>query len=268
MITGIQFNKQRLERARANDQDLRKNLYYLVSQTDINVIPKEWRGFNTTKEKAIDDFWLFGVLILYKEPQTGDVFVLNPDNILVQRIPDKNFREIYKVSPINGKKENITRSTLYIARYENNYDTIGVPLFDPDTGYPKVDLEKIKSNKIFKNAVERAIENLERSKLFHSSDQLSELWEKCQNWIKKYKPLCAESIYQVDSISEGLFELGEVICSVVGYYKESENYSENDKISILEKFSEKIGKQKEIPPNMKIPDEHFWDLIDKEGDNI
>jgi hypothetical protein len=93
--------------------------------------------------------------------------------------------------------------------------------------------------------------------------QLEKLWEECQTWVKKAKPSCAESIYQVDSVSEALSELGETVCDIVGYYKEPKQISENEKISILEKFSEKIGKQQELPPDMRIPNEHFWDLIDK-----
>lgn len=41
-----------------------------------------------------------------------------------------------------------------------------------------------------------------------------------KNWVQKYQPSCAESIYQVDRIQEGLHELAEQVCDIVGYYKE------------------------------------------------
>jgi hypothetical protein len=53
-------------------------------------------------------------------------------------------------------------------------------------------------------------------------EQLAELWNLCQEFIKEYKPLCEESITQVEDTNLACPELVEKICNCVGYYKEEE----------------------------------------------
>jgi len=57
-------------------------------------------------------------------------------------------------------------------------------------------------------------------------DQLSNLWNTCRKFIKKYKPLCPESIYQVDRISLACEEFVEEICNCVGYYDDDKEDKE------------------------------------------
>lgn len=46
-----------------------------------------------------------------------------------------------------------------------------------------------------------------------------ELLELCKKWREKYKPSCAESVYQVDEINLALPELAEEIFELIGWYK-------------------------------------------------
>lgn len=41
-------------------------------------------------------------------------------------------------------------------------------------------------------------------------------------WIEKHQVRCGESIYQVDSVQEGLYDLATECCEIVGYYKDPE----------------------------------------------
>lgn len=45
------------------------------------------------------------------------------------------------------------------------------------------------------------------------------LYNICNEWIKKHKPTCAESLIQVDSINLALHEIVQNICNEIGYYK-------------------------------------------------
>ncbi len=49
--------------------------------------------------------------------------------------------------------------------------------------------------------------------------QLAKLWIHCTEWVKKNKPRCAESIYQVDAVFTACPELAEDVCEIVGYYE-------------------------------------------------
>lgn len=49
--------------------------------------------------------------------------------------------------------------------------------------------------------------------------QLERLWSAVESWIKEYEPNCPESLMQVDSINEGLPELAEAVCNIVGFAK-------------------------------------------------
>lgn len=56
-----------------------------------------------------------------------------------------------------------------------------------------------------------------------TEEQLKKLWDVCAKWRDSHKPLCAESIYQRDSIQEALPELGEAVCDVIGYAEAEED---------------------------------------------
>jgi len=49
-------------------------------------------------------------------------------------------------------------------------------------------------------------------------ENLKKLWEICKGFVNKYKPTCAESVYQVESINLACPEIVEEICNCVGYY--------------------------------------------------
>lgn len=48
--------------------------------------------------------------------------------------------------------------------------------------------------------------------------EMRELWDSVTEFVAHYKPLCPESIWQVDSMRDGLYELAENACDIVGYY--------------------------------------------------
>jgi hypothetical protein len=50
--------------------------------------------------------------------------------------------------------------------------------------------------------------------------KLRSLWYACELWRGLHKVRSAESIYQVDSVQEALPGLAEVVCNIVGYYKD------------------------------------------------
>lgn len=49
-------------------------------------------------------------------------------------------------------------------------------------------------------------------------EQLGALWGVCVEWIKRQRPSCPESLYQVERVNEALPDLAEEVCAVVGYY--------------------------------------------------
>lgn len=51
-----------------------------------------------------------------------------------------------------------------------------------------------------------------------TQEELLKLWNICKGFVEKYKPTCAESIYQVDHINLACPEFVEEICDCVGYY--------------------------------------------------
>jgi hypothetical protein len=53
-------------------------------------------------------------------------------------------------------------------------------------------------------------------------DELLALYKACEAWRDQNKPLCAESIYQVDSVNLACPELAETICDIIGYFSEGE----------------------------------------------
>lgn len=69
-----------------------------------------------------------------------------------------------------------------------------------------------------------------RNENYHNYETLLKWWKEeintkknlyniCNEWIKKHKPTCAESLIQVDSINLALHEIVENICNEIGYYK-------------------------------------------------
>lgn len=55
----------------------------------------------------------------------------------------------------------------------------------------------------------------------HSCDDPNErLMRVVKAWINKYQPSCSESIYQTDRVQEGLHELAEEVCEIIGYYND------------------------------------------------
>lgn len=51
-----------------------------------------------------------------------------------------------------------------------------------------------------------------------TEEETTNLWHACAIWRDQHKPRCAESIYQVDSVQEGLPDLAERVCDIIGYY--------------------------------------------------
>lgn len=49
---------------------------------------------------------------------------------------------------------------------------------------------------------------------------VTELFAVCKVWRDTYKPRCAESLLQVDSVNEALPELAEEIFNIIGYYED------------------------------------------------
>lgn len=50
-----------------------------------------------------------------------------------------------------------------------------------------------------------------------SKDQAERLYLAVCEWRDKHKPLCPESIYQVDKFTVASMELAEACCDIVGY---------------------------------------------------
>jgi hypothetical protein len=46
-------------------------------------------------------------------------------------------------------------------------------------------------------------------------DELLALYKACEAWRDQNKPLCAESIYQVDSVNSACPELAEAVCDII-----------------------------------------------------
>jgi hypothetical protein len=54
-------------------------------------------------------------------------------------------------------------------------------------------------------------------------EQMKKLWDECAAWVEKTKPYSAESIYQSDSVQEGMYDLTEIVCENVGYAEVAED---------------------------------------------
>lgn len=225
-MENIAFVRRCLNHSRVMNEKLKENLSYLVSQTDINALPKEWRPIDRSWEDIIEDFWLFGSLTLYKWPVTKTTVIIDPDNVRLQKIPGAYYSEIYaecaRDNPDDPEETNITKKALHIALYKNQFELTGGSIFDAKTGSTSINLKEINPTEVFSEAVKKAIENREQAKNFSTHQNLVKLWESCQAWIEQNKPSSAESIYQVDSITVSLPGLAEMICDIVGYYKEPE----------------------------------------------
>jgi hypothetical protein len=50
--------------------------------------------------------------------------------------------------------------------------------------------------------------------------QRQQLWDLCRKWVKDNKVTCGESIYQVDSVQEAMYDLTTQICKLVGFHQE------------------------------------------------
>ena len=53
------------------------------------------------------------------------------------------------------------------------------------------------------------------------------LWEICERFVREEHVRCPESIYQKDNVIENAYNLIECICSVVGYYQDSDGSVRN-----------------------------------------
>lgn len=47
-----------------------------------------------------------------------------------------------------------------------------------------------------------------------------QLWDICRKWIKDNDVTCGESLYQVDSVQEAMYDLATEICELVGYHQD------------------------------------------------
>jgi hypothetical protein len=51
-------------------------------------------------------------------------------------------------------------------------------------------------------------------------EQRQQLWDLCRKWIKDNKVTCGETLYQVDSVQEAMYDLTTQICKLVGFHQE------------------------------------------------